>query len=349
MRLAVLWSTLTSYTVAFLRALADEQDCEIALVYQPARSNAPYRAFDLDFCRWAREDRAESRSATTASLQEFRPHCVLMTSWNFRFYMRLCLRLRSLGSYVVSTIDHQWEGRLKQRLGVLASPWMLGRRIDNFLVAGDRQAEFARRLGYPDVLYGLYAGETERYWCPRPVSDRGGGFLFVGRLVEEKGIRNLAAAYRGYRQRATHPWPLTVVGKGPLEHLLRDIEGVELAGFVQPAELPERMRRSRCLVLPSVWEPWGVVVHEAAAAHLPVIASYEVGAVTMFVRDGVNGRVVSAAAAPLAKAMEDVAGREPAELDRMGGRSGQLAALWSPRMLAAYFRERAGDRVPSRG
>jgi glycosyltransferase involved in cell wall biosynthesis len=45
------------------------------------------------------------------------------------------------------------------------------------------------------------------------------------------------------------------------------------------------------LVLPSDYEPWGVVVTEAAAAGLAVIASSVVGAAADVVEEGVNGRI----------------------------------------------------------
>jgi glycosyltransferase involved in cell wall biosynthesis len=53
------------------------------------------------------------------------------------------------------------------------------------------------------------------------------------------------------------------------------------------------LARASFLVLPSTFEPWGVVVHEAVAAGLGCICTTPVGAADAFVRDGENGRIVA--------------------------------------------------------
>jgi len=254
--------------------------------------------------------------------------------------MDVALRLRRRGVFVVASMDNQWRGTLRQRLGVLASPWLLKRRIDTFLVAGDRQAAFARKLGFKEPMYGLYAGETRSYWSKKPMQERDKAFLFVGRLVEEKGLRQLLEGYAAYRERVEDPWSLRIAGTGPLSNLLDGRPGVEWLGFVQPGDLPEVMSSASCMVTPSRYEPWAVVVHEAAAAHLPIIASYEVGACTYFVRDGVNGRIIPSLSVSIANAMTEISGCGVERLAEMSLRSGSLAELWGPEMLARYFVER---------
>ena len=118
---------------------------------------------------------------------DFAPDCVLMSSWPFKHFMKLTKKLSRQGVLVISSMDNQWRGTIKQRFGVLSSRWFLKPSIHTFLVAGDRQAEFARKLGYDNVLYGLYAGEVERFISDTPISERPKYFLFVGRLVSVKG------------------------------------------------------------------------------------------------------------------------------------------------------------------
>lgn len=345
MRLTILWSPLASYTIAFFRALAEREGWRIQLVYHRAKKNAPYSGFDLDFCHSVLECGRAERRHLLAHVQSFAPDCILMSSWNFSHYMRVSLRMRRRGVYVVASMDNQWRGTLRQRLGILAAPWLLRRRIDNFLCAGDRQAGFARRLGYPQPLYGLYAGESDRYRSELPLEKRDRAFLFIGRLVEEKGIHELLAGYRRYRMEAAEPWPLKVVGTGHLQSIVGSEPGVEHLGFVQPQDLPSVMVGARCFVLPSTREPWGVVVHEAAAARLPVIASYETGAVTALVRDGVNGYIVPPEPNALAAAMHRCAGLGAQELQEMGRISGVLADLWDPSRLARYVSRSLMERA----
>jgi glycosyltransferase involved in cell wall biosynthesis len=105
------------------------------------------------------------------------------------------------------------------------------------------------------------------------------------------------------------------------------------------------MRAARCLVLPSVWEQWGVVIQEAAASGLPVIASHRCGAVTAYLRDGVNGYIVPPRADEIAAAMARISRATEKELLAMSGAGVQLASLWTPSKLAAYFYARICERL----
>lgn len=339
MRITVLWSSLASYSVAFFKELAQSQNCEIQLIFYRPTPDAPYKNFDLTFCSNA-INRSETRDVDIAkAVHHFSPDCVLMSSWNFPDYMKLARRLRRRGTFVISTIDHQWEGTLKQWLGVISSRWFLKPSIDCFLVAGDRQAYFARKLGYDNILYGLYAAAVEEFKPITPLCKRNPSFLFIGRLAAEKGIKNLANAYRMYRQQCAEPWDLKVAGTGKLQPLLKDTAGVKTLGFVQPADLTELMQSARALILPSSWEPWGVVIHEAAAAGLPIIATYACGAVTSFVRDGINGFVIPPCVRAIKDAMLKMTLCEDDVLESWGIASQTLAGLWTPRKLAHYFVE----------
>ena len=51
------------------------------------------------------------------------------------------------------------------------------------------------------------------------------------------------------------------------------ILNIENKGFIQPKYLNDLLLNSSALILPSRYEPWGVIVHEAAAAGLPIIIS----------------------------------------------------------------------------
>jgi glycosyltransferase involved in cell wall biosynthesis len=83
-------------------------------------------------------------------------------------------------------------------------------------------------------------------------------------------------------------------GDGPLENEVRSATGVRHLGFQQQKELIELFALAETTVVPSVSEPWGVVVNDALAAGCPVIVSDAVGAAEDLVRDGVNGRVYPA-------------------------------------------------------
>lgn len=115
--------------------------------------------------------------------------------------------------------------------------------------------------------------------------------LFAGRLVEDKGIRDLVEALRLLGPDAP---PLLVAGEGPLAEELDGVGDVRRVGFVQREQLVELLALAAWTVVPSRVEPWGVIVNEALACGSPVIVTAAVGAAEDLVVDGVNGRVVPA-------------------------------------------------------
>lgn len=268
-----------------------------------------------------------------------------MLSWNYWHFMRIARQLRRRGVYVVSAMDNQWQRSPKQYLGILTSPIYLRPSIDNFLVPGDRQASFARMLGYEDVLHGYYAADAPSFRNEVPIARRQYSFLFIGRLVPLKNISGLAKAYQIYRKRVDEPWNLKVAGTGPLSAKLGGIPGVQLLGFMQPARLPDVVNSARCLVLPSLLEPWGVVIQEAAAAGLPIIASSRCGAATAYVRSGVNGYVIPPSPDEIANAMVRISEAGEEKLLAMSQASVQLASLWTPSRLASNFYSRLNQHL----
>ena len=84
-------------------------------------------------------------------------------------------------------------------------------------------------------------------------------------------------------------WELHCVGTGEKFDARLKHEKVFHHGFLQPAELEPLILDATAFVIPSLFEPWGVVLHEMAAAGLPLITSDAVGSATTFVSEGVNG------------------------------------------------------------
>ena len=153
--------------------------------------------------------------------------------------------------------------------------------------------------------------------------------LYVGRLVEEKGIEELLRAWALLAagpapldaSRAAAPPTLVVVGDGPLAGQVEAAPDVRLLGPLPRERLPVVYAAADALVLPSIAtprfrEPWGLVCNEALHQGTPVVASSAVGAVAGgLVRDGETGLVVPpgdppALAAALGRLLGDAALRE---------------------------------------
>jgi glycosyltransferase involved in cell wall biosynthesis len=125
--------------------------------------------------------------------------------------------------------------------------------------------------------------------------------LFVGRLIQEKGVENLIRAFAKF-SRSTDIG-LLIVGDGPernkLEKLCKDLNLLNVIIIWrsdQRAEIDPYFLLCDILVLPSVTlkchEEWGLVVNEAMSVAKPVIVSGSVGCAYELVKDSVNGYVV---------------------------------------------------------
>jgi glycosyltransferase involved in cell wall biosynthesis len=142
-------------------------------------------------------------------------------------------------------------------------------------------------------LAPLLAIGATRNWFDRPELR----ILCVGRLIPRKGVQHLIRALAGMRpvQRAVS---LTIVGSGPqqseLEALARSLGvcRIHFAGFVDQERLPAYYAAADVFVLPTLDDPFGMVLLEAAASGLALVASEHAGATLDLVKDGESGMVV---------------------------------------------------------
>jgi len=136
--------------------------------------------------------------------------------------------------------------------------------------------------------------------------------LFAGRLVYEKGVHDLLAAVPRLRRR--HPGLRVVIaGEGP--HLaqlkaqakrLRLGRSVAWTGFLDSQQLPVLAAAADCAVVPSIYEPFGMVALEAAAAGTPLVVA-DTGGLREIVQHGITGlRFAPGSPADLADAVTAV-------------------------------------------
>jgi glycosyltransferase involved in cell wall biosynthesis len=171
--------------------------------------------------------------------------------------------------------------------------------------------------------------------------------LCVGRLDREKGVDLAIRALALLPPEVT----LTVIGAGPEREELERLAGreaygrVRFAGFLPQARVAEWYAAADAVVLPSRSEQWGMVLNEAAAASLPIVASDAAGAAHELVEPGGNGfRFPSddlpALEAALRRLVEDSGFRRLAAL-----RSKELSRRFEPEAWAESVARLASDLV----
>jgi L-malate glycosyltransferase len=275
--------------------------------------------------------RALLRAAISA-----RAHTVFLCGYHFPpvFFAAVCLRL--LGHTVVIMNDSKFDDK-PRRVGREFVKALLYRPYHAAFVGSPRAASYLEFLGMrPErIALGYDTASLARLrrlaGCdPAPGGLPHGGrhFTVIARFVPEKNLGLALAAYARYRLAAQAPArELWLCGAGRFEAALkaevahRGIAGVRFMGYLQEDGIATALASSLALILPSVEEPFGLVVNEALALGVPVILSENCGARDLLVRTAVNGYVVEPDNAEgLAHLMGRLAA-EPAEWARLAANS----------------------------
>ena len=109
----------------------------------------------------------------------------------------------------------------------------------------------------------------------------------MGRLIDVKNVALLIDVFN------RNGFPLTIVGEGVLEKDLKSKAkpNITFTGFIANDALGDVYQEHDIFILPSKYEPWGLVVEEALFRGLPVIASSRVGAATDMVKNLSTGEI----------------------------------------------------------
>src|SRR5208282_571005 len=228
------------------------------------------------------------------------------------------------------------------------------RHCDRFVVPGKASFEYLRSLGAPAANIVTAPNAVDNRWFARQAESVRSHvtefrekmklparfILFVGRLVPEKGVFDLLAAYAKLESGLRSEVGLVFAGDGACrEELIQQAKlinpgGVCFPGFAQREDLAGLYALAEALVLPTHSDPWGLVVNEAMSCGLPIIVSNVAGCSADLVEDGWNGYVVpSRDAEKLSMAMDSVV-RQPELKQQMSARSLERIQSYSPEACA---------------
>ncbi|MFO0945331.1 MAG: glycosyltransferase family 4 protein [Planctomycetota bacterium] len=193
-------------------------------------------------------------------------------------------------------LDTRLSWRSELRRGLLRR---LVPRAAGILAVGSANRMYWQRYGATDhqLFMAPYAVDNRRVRDLASRSDArptsGLKFLYCGRLIPRKGVDQLLAAFEelhvGSRCR------LTIIGDGPERSRLEAMqsqparEATRWLGKLANDDALREFGGHDVLVLPSRHEPWGLVVNEAMAAGLPVIADHRCGAACDLIHEGKTG------------------------------------------------------------
>lgn len=302
---------------------------EVKIVHWPIAKEAPF-----DFSKYQHLSLINREGLHLEALKhiihEFDPDVIICSGWIDKDYLKVT---KSFFGKIptVLTLDNHWKGGIKQQVATIISPFTIRKTFSHAWVPGNAQRKYALKLGFyhEDISTGFYCANTHPFQQlykerrnPTGFSKR---FLYVGRYVKHKGIFDLWSAFEHYRKQGGD-WELVCVGTGDQWENRVESEGITHLGFKQPDELMEVLKEGGIYVLPSHIEPWGVSVHEMAAAGFPMLLSHQIGSKEAFLEDGKNGFSFAAGEVhSLLNRMTEITKLDQGQIQKMGEHSHELS------------------------
>jgi glycosyltransferase involved in cell wall biosynthesis len=335
MKLALLTEIPAPFRIPLFNALAAEHGVEFRALFlselDPRRTHYELHSDEFRF-GWrvlpGRQLRPNGRwivlnRGVMRELHGFRPDVVAVGGWNQPAFWQALAYTKARRIPLLVWVESTARDARSQAFALEIAKQGMIRGASGFFVPGRAASEYLRGLGVAEERIAIAPNAVDDAVFGAAAGHRDGGecsFLYVGRLDPEKGLDVLLRAFDRVRGE------LVVVGGGSEEAALRAqaSQRVRFVGQLDRDEVVRYYTAADVFVLPSRSEPWGMVLNEAAAAGLPLVATEGVGAAYDLIENGVNGFRVPvddehALAAALARLAEDrdfrlAAGRRSREL-----------------------------------
>ena len=337
-----LYTELAGYTIACLNALKlAEPYASITVVHYPVNKEAP---FVFDFAAIG-NFKSITDFPTYTSLEAFtnqvHPTHIICSGWINKNYVRLCFQWRKKAVNVLC-FDNHLIGNAKQWIWRFTGSFLLRKCYQFVWVPGKRQVSYAKFLGFKthQILQHFYSCDTPVFLEKgvAALASKKKEFpkilLCVARYIPVKAYEELWEAFVAWQTQEPSEWQLWCVGTGDGFDKRTLHPKIRHYGFLQPDQLEPIIQAAGVFVLISKFEPWGVAVHEFAAAGFPLLLSPQVGSADSFF-DNQNGwMIASHQAADIITALRQIAATSDSSLLSKATRSQELAATISPQTWA---------------
>jgi glycosyltransferase involved in cell wall biosynthesis len=201
------------------------------------------------------------------------------------YYPRRCGGLNPRTMWQLFQLQSQRKSRLPEFRAVLVASRHMYHEFEQHGVTTDRLHLV------PLPLDGSLPADS----APRPRA-LGQRVLFVGRLMDVKGVDHLLRAIPLAAGKLGRPLTLTIAGEGPERGRIEDLARrlgvtVEFAGWVDSEKRSDLMRQADLLAVPSLWpEPFGLVGIEAGCFGVPAVG-FAVGGIPDWLIPGQSGEL----------------------------------------------------------
>lgn len=310
-----------------LRIVAEMPEIRLFSLYTHEESNAPWKFVvpeAINPVSFGQGESAGNQARMTAALAEWRKggrmirwmeenhvRAVVMGGYNDPGRLRVIRWAAGKGVPLFLFGDSNIRGDLARGVKAVLKRRLVSRVIRDVTACfpcGSLGAQYFQKYGcrpeqiyyFPyepdyDLLAGITPAEVDSTAARFGLDRSRRRLVYSGRLIDIKRVDLLIDAFACLADERPD-WDLLVIGGGPLRDALEARLPPSLraratwTGFLDDQRAVSALYRAAdVLVLPSDYEPWAVVINEAAAAGMAIVASDVVGAAAELVRDGVNG------------------------------------------------------------
>ncbi len=294
-KILFLFTELSGYIInSFEYALSSGFD--IHIVNYPVNKGAPFKFTKNKNIYYYGRDEFKSSYDLSIFIKNLKPGAIFISGWVDKSYLN-ALRNLSIKFKKILMLDNPWRGTLQQNLWAFCFKLYYRSIFNCIWIPGKPQLKYAIKLGFKkeDIFEGLYTCNNKIFNLKNTLSltNKFKVLLFVGRYSEEKGIKELWQNFVSINSTLDSKWQLWCVGTGNLWDNRKLDKNIKHFGFVQQEKIIEIISKAYIFVLPSKYEPWGVVLHEMVSVGKPVLVSENVGSSSCFTNNGVNGFIFS--------------------------------------------------------
>ena len=237
---------------------------------------------------WVERDQPLNVDETLREL----PRILVLSGWYVPTFNHLRDDVRRAGGRAICMCDNNFMLSPKEWIKALRFRLCFRGKYDGFFVPGMSGVRLLRLYGVPrnKIATGMYSADASLFRNGLPLGKREKKIIYVGQFIGRKNVLRLVEAFAAAATKTEGGWSLDLYGSGVLRDELTSRAEVanvrlksvnckiEVHDFVQPEQLAALYRDARIFCLPSLWEHWGLVIHEAALSGCVLVLGNKTGA-----------------------------------------------------------------------
>jgi glycosyltransferase involved in cell wall biosynthesis len=266
-------------------------EIEIHLFELDENKLTPFQ-FDSDFIKYYQKSAYKKWDDFCKICCSINPDLLIVSGRSNQHYLKIS-KICKKNVLTVSIQDTQNDGSFRTLIKSLLGRVLYKQYFDCIWATGIGGVTMAKRLGYNEnriFKYCLTADNKNfEYVDQRNNINISRKIIFIGRFSVEKNINSLIQVFKKVNSQLQDKWELVLIGSGNLSAQELNYDFIKIHSFKSPNELKKMVSDADIFCLPSLYEPWGLVVHEMACMGKVLLISNRCGSISEFLIDGFNG------------------------------------------------------------